>query len=306
MRSAASLGHMVVSVALCAASLVAGSTGEGNPDPDQASPRLEVVDVALLDSRDGFAIPADTQFAGGERVHLYLQVKGYRVGAEDRVHLTYELSALDPLGSQFYPPHQGEYDTELAPQDENWMPIVRYSPLIPEHAGGGTFVIRATVTDELAGSSVSVRVPVRVNAPSFEPEAGLAIQKFRYHYEPIDPEDLVIGDTPGSKSAGGFSCRPGEEFSASFFITGYGVRPDNSFALDSQAWLIGGDGRQLVDFGENAETGAPYYPRRWLRGNIRIQLDPLVAPGDYAVRVRVRDHVAGIVEVRDYPLRVRP
>ena len=286
--------------------LLAEPSGNGEPGPDEGEAGLQLFDVVLLDSRDGFAIEPDAKFLPGERVHLYLQVSGYSIGREDRVRLTHELRALDPSGRAFYPPERGGYDTELAPQDENWKPVVRYSPLIPEHAFGGTFAIRVKVTDELAGASVSEEVSFEVNAPRIDPDQGLLVRGFRFRHHPSDPyawesPDDLAGGAPEHSIA-----RPGEQISASFFLTGYEVRDDNTFDVESQAWLLDSEGRKLVDFGVTRESGRPYYPRLWLPGSIRIQLDPEIAPGDYPVRIRVRDRIAGTEKVHEAPLQVRP
>ncbi len=286
--------------------LLAEPSGNGEPGPDEGEAGLQLFDVVLLDSRDGFAIEPDAKFLPGERVHLYLQVSGYSIGREDRVRLTHELRALDPSGRAFYPPERGGYDTELAPQDENWKPVVRYSPLIPEHAFGGTFAIRVKVTDELAGASVSEEVSFEVNAPRIDPDQGLLVRGFRFRHHPSDPYAWESPDDPAGGAPEHSIARPGEQISASFFITGYEVRDDNTFDVESQAWLLDSEGRKLVDFGVTRESGRPYYPRLWLPGSIRIQLDPEIAPGDYPVRIRVRDRIAGTEKVHEAPLQVRP
>ena len=107
---------------------------------------LELVNLDLLDSRDGYAIPADSRYFPGETVHLYFQIKGYRVSNDYRVNLEYRLEALDPDGKRIYGAEGGRFDTDLAPQDEEWMPVVRYSPEIPARtAGGGTYKIEIEV-----------------------------------------------------------------------------------------------------------------------------------------------------------------
>ncbi len=286
--------------------LWAGPDKTAGSGPEDAAPPLEIVNCDLLDSRDGFAIPPDTQYLPGERVHLICQVRGYRVGPEERVHVSYELRALDPRGRSFYPLDRGQYDTELAPQDENWLPIIRYSPLIPDHASGGSFVMRVSVTDHLAGASVGTQVPFQVDAPQFDPMEGLRIREFYFRdlasglhsWEPstddeLDPPEAVLH-------------RPGDEVPASFLITGFEVREDNSFDVESQAWLVDADGQELLDFGATRESGRPNYPRLWLPGSIRIELDPEIAQGDYRVKLRVYDRIAREEKMEEYPLRVRP
>ena len=85
---------------------------------EEAGPGLELVNLDLLDRRDGYAIPADSRFLPGETIHVYFQIGGYQVGREFRISLTYEMRALDPGGEPFFAAEGGKVDTELAPQDE--------------------------------------------------------------------------------------------------------------------------------------------------------------------------------------------
>ncbi len=299
-RNAASI-VLQVSFAL----VVSASPSDIAAAGDEASePVLEIVNCDLLDSRDGFAIPEDTQFLPGERVHLICQVQGYRVGREDRVHVSYEVTGLDPRARSFYPPHQGRYDTELAPQDENWLPILRYSPLIPDHANGGTFVLRVSVTDHIGGAAVSTDVPVRVDAPQFDLTDGLTIRSFHVRSHPSDLPPWESYSVAQRDPAETRSHHPGDEVPVSFLITGFAVRNDNAFDVESQAWLVDADGEELLDLGVTRESGRPYYPRLWIPGDILIRLDPSIPPGEYRIKVRLHDRFARIERVHEFPLRV--
>ncbi len=293
-------------VFLLSLSVLAQTGLPDNPEDGSvaAEPSLEVVNCDLLDTRDGFAIPPDTRFLPGERVHLVCQIKGYGIDRDERLDLSYEVAATDAGAQSFYPRHEGRYDAELAPQDKNWLPIIRYSPLIPVHANGGTFILRVSVTDHIAEASASAEVPFEVDAPVFDLADGLAIRAFHVRHH---PSDLPPWESYARAQRGvpvERLHRPGDEFSVAFLITGYEVRDDNGFDVLSQAWLIAADGRELVDLGVTRESGRPSYPRLWIPGDLRIQLDPAIATGEYAIRVRLYDRFGRAERVYEYPLRV--
>ncbi len=269
--------------------LDAGKLGEA----DEREPALAIVNLDLLDSRDGYSIPADSSFLPGETVHVYFQIAGYSVGEEDRVVLRYALDALDPDGRPFYMAEGGEFDVELAPQDEKWKPAVRYSPKIPQHAGGGNYSIRIAVTDELAGETISTELPIKVDADRI-----------------LVSDELLIRDMRFSKSDGGAPLddpefKAGEQIWAAFFITGYKTADDNTYDVESFAWVLDSDGERMFEFESQDDAGNPYYPRLWLPAKFRLDLEDTIPPGIYTVVIRLRDRIGDSAVVQSYPFRIR-
>ena len=243
------------------------------------SPGLALVNLDLLDSRDGYAISADSRYFPGETVHLYFQIAGYRVSSGYRVDLEYRLEALDPGGKRFYGAEGGRFDAELAPQDENRMPVVRYSPEIPEHAGGGTYRIEIEVRDRLADAAVRAAVPIIVEGRRVETSDRLAVRNFGF-----------------SKAAGGPKLdnplyRAGEEIWAEFYITGYKTRADNTFDVESDLRVLDDEGETLFAFDSRGETGSPFYPRLWLPARFRLDLEKTIPRGRYTVVLNIRDKI---------------
>ena len=262
-------------------------------DQETAEEGLALFNLDLLDSRDGFAIPADTRFLPGQTIHLYFQIKGYEVGMEDRVRLRYKVEALDPAGKRFYRDSGGVVDVELAPQDENWMPIVRYSPRIPDHAGGGTYSIRISVEDELAQTAIETAVPITVDGTRLDATDELAVHQFHFSMEENgDGLDDPVFDA-------------GEEIWAAFFISGFETREDNSYDVESDASVIDAEGERMFDFETIADQGKPYYPRLWLPARMRLDLEDDIPPGSYTVVLRLRDGVGGSDLTQRYRFQIR-
>ena len=255
---------------------------------EQVESTLEIAELTILDSRDGYAIPEDSLFLPGETVHLYLRIKGYLVNDEYRILLRYQLEALDPAGRKFYIAEEGKVDVEVAPQDENWRPVIRYSPVIPEHAGGGHYLIRIEVEDVFAGQTLNVSMPILVEGTQFEESNRLRIRNFRFS----KIEDGVSLEMP--------NFRPGEEIWASFFITGYKTTQDNKYDVESDAWVLDEEGNKLFAFESKGDAGNPFYPRFWLPARIRLDLDKNIQSGNYTVVVRLHDRIGMSSATEEY------
>lgn len=268
-----------------------GTGGTGGADG--GGPGLVIVNLDLLDSRDGYAIPADSSFLPGETVHVYFQIAGYSVGEEYRVRLRYEVDALDPAGRPFSMAEGGEIDVELAPQDENWKPSVHYSPQIPDHAGGGSYNIQIAVTDELAGETIRTRLPINVDGDRI-----------------LTSDELLVRDLRFSKSDGGDPLdepefEAGDQIWASFYITGYETAEDNTYDVESSAWVLDSDGDRMFQFESQGDAGNPYYPRLWLPAKFRLDLEETIPPGTYTVVLRLLDRIGDSAVVQRYPFRIR-
>ena len=265
---------------------------ESLEDAPEAS-ALNFHTVELLDSLNGYAIPLDSTFLPGETVHVLFQIGGYSVGANDRVLLRYRMDALDPAGRRFYMAEGGEFDTELAPQDENWKPTVQYSPTIPHHAGGGSYTVRITVTDELAERTISDELSVNVDGDRVLPSDELLVRDFRF-----------------SKSDGGTGLEDpvfssGEQIWATFYITGYTMRKDNTYDVESSAWVLDADGEELYAFESQGDAGSPYYARLWLPAKFRLDLEESIPPGLYTVVLALTDRVGDARATERFAFRVQ-
>lgn len=254
---------------------------------------LAFVNLDLLDSRDGYAIPADSRYFPGETIYLYFQIAGYRVSNDYRVKLEYRIEVLDFAGKHMYGSEGGRFDTELAPQDDDWMPVVRYSPEIPAHAGGGVYEIKIVVRDRLAESEIQKTVPIIVDGSRVETADRLTVRSFGF-----------------AKSAAGDKLaeplyQAGTEIWATFYITGYETRADNTFDVESDLRVIDDEGKTLFAFDSRSETGSPFYPRLWLPAQFRLDLEKTIPRGRYTVVLNIRDNIgqSTFTEHRSFEVR---
>ncbi len=247
--------------------------------PTADSPGLSFFNLDLLDSQDGYAIPSDSHYLPAETIYLYFQVKGYEVSDDYAMKIEYRLEAFDPEGNRFYGSEGGKFDTELAPQDDDWLPVVRYSPKIPQHAGGGTYEIKIEVTDLLSDSVIHATLPIIVDASRVETADQLTIRNYGF-----------------AKLDGGVKLeeplyRAGDEIWAAFYITGYKTREDNTFDVESDVQVVNDKGETMFEFDSRGEKGSPFYPRLWLPAKFRLDLEKTIPVGRYTVIINIRDSI---------------
>jgi hypothetical protein len=250
-------------------------------DPAEEPLALRLVSVDLLDSPGGYAIPADSVFYPGEKVHLGFKIAGYTVDDKYRIHLTWRADAFGPGGVRFAPSEGGEFAVELAPQDENWEPSVEYSAEIPPHAGSGVYRLKISVADVKAEQTLSREIPLRVEGQDVEVADSLSVRNFAF--------TMTDGGTVLEEAVFG----RGAKVFASFYITGYQTDLENRYDVESSLRVINGEGETVLDLDPQGEKGAPFFPRLWLPAKFRLDLDRSIPPGVYTVLLEVKDNVGG-------------
>ena len=251
-----------------------GFAAEKRPAPPG---KLTIVSAEILDSENGYPVPADSVFFPGETVHLRFRVDGYTRGEYDRVKLSYRLDSFGPAGNRFVMAESGKIDTELAPQDENWKPIIRHSPALPHHAGTGDYRVALHVVDELSQAKAEYELLIHVRGEDIEAASRLTIRNFS------------LAKVEGGAAVPDALFEPGKTIYGSFFITGYRTSRDNRFEIDAELRFVNEDGKVLFRFEPDGETGSPFYPRLWLPGSFKLELDKTLPPGNYALILRVND-----------------
>ena len=247
----------------------------------EEQPKFRLVSVDLLDSRGGYAIPADSVFYPGEKVHLGFKIAGYSIDEDYRIHLTWRAEAMGPGGTRFAPSEGGEFAVELAPQDENWEPSVEYSAEIPPHAGSGVYRLLISVTDVKASETLEREIALQVEGGDVEISDSLSVRNFVY--------TMTEGGTVLDKPVFG----RGDTVFASFYITGYKTDEENRYDVESNLRVINGEGETVLALNPPGEKGSPFFPRLWLPAKFRLDLDRTIPPGGYTVLLEVKDNVGG-------------
>ena len=241
---------------------------------------FSVVNVEILDSEDGYPVPGDSIFFTGETVHLRYNIAGFTVSPTERVRLKYRTEFHGPSGKRFALPEGGRIDTELAPQDEDWLPLVRVSATLPLHGESGTYKILLSISDLLSDRKATREVPVFVRGENIATSRSLIVR------------NLSFTRSEGGEKLPAPAYRPGDTVWANFYITGYRIAEDNSFNVESELEILDQEDEVLYAFERAGERGSPFYPRRWLPASFRLDLEEGIPLGEYFVRVLVHDRLS--------------
>jgi len=279
--------------ALLAAALWIPSSSAQEPDAAD-EPQFEIVRMELRDSPNGYRIPDDSVFYPGEQVHIAFNLSGYHISEDYRMKVRYRIETASPLGKPFAVSEGGDWDEEIAPQDEGWEPAAKYTATLPAHAGPGVYKILIEATDELANVSDTRELSVVVEGEAVETSEELSVRKFQF--------TLTEGGTPLGEEP---TIPRGETLWASFYITGYLMSSDNSYDVSSTMKIIDEKGETMIAFEPKGEKGSPFFPRVWLPGGCRLDLDDNVRSGRYTILLEVEDKLGGTSYQTEEIFRVR-
>jgi hypothetical protein len=245
--------------------------------------KLTIVQPAIHDYEDSPAVTSSFRFNPGDRVYLSFLIAGFQVtpGEEEkRIKLTYTIQAQDERGVPLETPSAGKVDTALAAEDKEWMPKIRHVFSVPPLADPGSYRIRISVKDELAGTEAHSEARFSVRGRVVEPSETLTIRNFRFLRT---EEDADRGLEPAA-------YRPGDPVYARFEITGYKLADKNRFSVEYGIEVLKPDGERI--FAEPtaaSEQQESFYPKRYIEGAVQLGFKPALPAGEYTVVIPVRD-----------------
>lgn len=247
-----------------------------------AAPKLAIVQTVLHEQReDAPAISANYRYVAGEVLYLGYRIAGYSV-KDDAVDLRWQMYLTDPDGLLLAPIEQGALKEEVTSHDKDWLPRVEQAVPLPPQLYAGDYAIHLRVSDEVAQATVEETVPFRVRGRAKKPRAGVLIRGLRFYRGEDDPE-------PADPAV----YRPGAAVWARFEIAGYQIGEKNAFDVEYGLAVYRPTGELLFEQPVAAEEhDAPFYPKLWLMGGFNLNLGADLSPGEYTVKVQVRDKLA--------------
>lgn len=252
------------------------------PVAGAAPPKLAIVQTILHEQReDAPAVSANYRYVAGEVLYLGYRIAGYTV-KDDAVDLRWQMFLTDSDGLLLAPLEQGAFKDEVTSHDKDWLPRVEQAVPLPPQLYAGDYTIHLRVTDELAQSTVEETVPFRVRGRTREKLEGVQIRGLRFYRGEDDP-------APADPAV----YRPGAAVWARFEILGYTIGEKNAFDVEYGLSVYRPSGELLFEQPVAAnEHDAPFYPKFWLVGGFNLNLGADLSPGEYTVRVQVRDKLA--------------
>jgi hypothetical protein len=248
----------------------------------RAAEPLSVVNAAIRQMENGAPLPQGFTYTPGEILFFSFQVAGYEA-ADDKVHISYEIDAVDPKGVRIMEPIKGDIEATLAPQDKNWKPKVHPEIPLPPLAGSGTYKFVVHVTDDIGKKEASTELPFAVRGHEVEASDTLVLRNFRFFRSEEEPNPLA---NP--------VFRRGDAVWARFDITGYKFGDGNMVEVAYGIAVLNADGKVLYSQDQAAiEQGGSFYPKRYVPGQMSITTQSNMRPGDYYIVVKVEDRVGG-------------
>jgi len=238
--------------------------------------------MGIRQVEDGAPLPSTFVYTPGDIMSFGFQVTGYKV-ADEKVHLSYQVNALDPAGVPVMEPIKGVIDATLAAEDKEWKPKVHPEIALPPLAGSGKYKIVAEVVDNVAKTEARKELTFAVRGHEVEPSATLVIRNFRFYRTEEEPEPM--------RNA---VYRAGDAIWSRFDITGYKFGEGNLVEVSYGVAVLNADGKVLFAQDQAAvEQGGSFYPKRYVPGQMSLTTQSNMRPGDYWIVVKVEDRVGG-------------
>jgi hypothetical protein len=266
----------------CFACLTALTASAGAAPPKLASPKLAIVQAVLHDQReDAPAISPSYRYVAGEVLYLSYRVSGYTV-KNDAVDLRWQMYLTDPDGLLLAPIENGSFKDEISVNDKDWLPRVDHAVPLPPQLYAGDYLIHLRVSDETAQAIVEQTVPFQVRGRTKEKRESILIRGLRFYRGEDDPAPIDP-----------VSYHPGSTLWARFEIAGYQIGEKNAFDVEYGLAVYRASGELLFEQPVAAnEHDTPFYPKFWLMGGFSLNVGAYLSPGEYRVKVQVRDKLA--------------
>ena len=100
------------------------------------------------------------------------------------------------------------------------------------------------------------------------------------------------------------SYQPGGTLWGSFYITGFELRENNWFEVDSRLQVVDSEGGVLFSFTPQEEEGQSFYPRRWLPGGFG-RSGQGYSKGEYTLVLSVQDKLGKQESLTRYSFEIR-
>jgi len=240
---------------------------------------LGIVNTAFQQYEDGPRMPSDMGYGAGELAFFTFEIAGYQKSEKDHIQLVWDWKCSDPSGIPLVEPGSGKVDTDVSPEDKDWLPKVRQNFEIPSYAPSGIYHLLIAVKDELASASANVDLQFRVRGHNTGPIDKLAVHGFHFYRAEDDPQPM---ETP--------AYRPGENVWARFDIVGFKLAEGNAFEVSYGLAVIRPDGKPGFSNPDAATLkDRSFYPQRYAPAALSLTLPADIAKGEHTIVLTVRD-----------------
>ena len=263
------------SIPLCCAILALFSASYASPAG------LEIVRASIATSDGGPPEPATFEHVPGETMFFTCRIAGFSKTAEEKVHVAYSVQAFDPKGVPLTEIYKNDLQTDVTPQDKEWMPKIETEVQIPPLVGSGKYRILVKAEDLFAKTNAQLEVPFEVRGRNVEPNDTLIVRNFQFFRGEDDTEPLKVA-----------AYKPGDAVWARFDIVGFQYGANNHIDVSYITTVYSPSGKLLWTQPEPAvDQSDSFYPKRYVGASMGITLLKDTKPGEFSIGVTVKDAV---------------
>jgi hypothetical protein len=252
-----------------------------------ADQQLAVINGGVSSSEDSPFVASDYRFLPGDYLYFTFEIAGFSIHSENRgeirkISLQYEITVEDESGRPLAPPVSDEIQTELSPEDKNWVPKRRASFLLPSFLVAGPFHVHAVVKDLFAKTEASKDFPFLVGGMQVKPATSITVENFRFLRSENDTEPLSVP-----------AYSPGDTVYARFEMTGFRNGSGNQHHVAYGVTVLDPTGKPIIQNPKAADLdGGSFYPAQFIPGDMALKMDKNNSHGGYIVVLTVRDLLA--------------
>ncbi len=252
-----------------------------------AESTLAVINAGVSSVEDAPFVAPGYHFSPGDYLYCTFEVAGFGVRSANRgetrsISLEYQASIEDGEGRPLAPPVSDEIQTELSPEDKNWVPKRRASFLLPSFVAAGSFHLRISIKDLVAKAEVARDVPFLMGGIELKPTTSVGVQSFEFLRTENDAAALEVP-----------AFSPGDTVFARFDIVGFRTGPGNQHHVAYGVTVFGPDGKPVIQDPHAADLQSEsFYPAQFIPGNVALKMGKNNTRGTYTVVLTVRDLLA--------------
>ena len=287
-----SFTHLPFAFQLCASSSLMQTTAQ----------KLAITDVLFQDFQ-GLWQSYFSMDAGGE-VSLMFRIAGFRRDRgesqsglwewEEAVQLHYNIELRDPSGVVLEPSKTNQIKVRLGPRDEKWQPKINWSAKIPLSAPGGNYQIQIRVKDMLINQEAARIVSFPVLGQQVNSASALELQQLEFSNSAAGPwfsrRVYTISDT----------------IHVRYKVVGFQISVAKEVWVEQDWSIIDPQGNPVVSKTEaSVDKIQINYPPRFLPTTFQVKLQDAV-PGEYILRILLRDRIGSTESMHETILAMRP
>jgi hypothetical protein len=258
----------------------------------RAADKLSIIDAYFEDPEH--RIVRSLMLNAGETCYFTFKVSGFRTDAKHNMQLEYRVQFLDPKGVPVVEDFSDKMEATLSAQDANWLPKLAWERIVPPFAPAGDYQLKVHVEDKIGKTTADFETTFKVRGESINPGDKLVVQQF------------IFSDTENGRQKNDDVYHQGTVLWARFKLTGYKIE-DKSYFVEADLAILDSSGQPLYTNPNAAvEKNRMFYPPHVLSTNFNLDVSKSVRPGEYTLRLDIRDKIGNQTASYESKFHVEP